>query len=173
MNAQNSIETETNRQSKGIIGGAILVTLGVLFLIGQVLQVEWYGYFLLAALSVLFLISGLLTRTPGLLIPGGILAGLSLGTWAVQLPALTMQTSEGGVFLLCFASGWALISLLAVLIGKPMWWPLIPGSILGLIGTALIAGGVAMTALQLLGTIGWPLILIAIGAYIIIRRTTK
>lgn len=171
MNAQNSIET--NHQSKGIVGGVILITLGVLFLIGQVFQVEWYGYFLLGALSLLFLVSGILTRTPGLLIPGGILAGLSLGVWAVQLPSLTTQMSEGGVFLLCFAAGWLLVSLLSLLIGKPMWWPLIPGSILGLIGTALVAGGTALTVLQLFGTIGWPLILIAIGAYIIFRRMAK
>jgi len=173
MNAQNSIETNSNHQSKGIVGGVILITLGMLFLIGQVFQIEWYGYFLLAALSILFLTSGLLTRTPGLLIPGGILAGLSLGVWAVQLPMLGTEVNRGGTFLLCFASGWVLVSVLAAVIGKPMWWPLIPGSILAVVGAALFAGGTALIVLQWIDTVGWPLILIAVGAYIIIRRQAK
>ncbi|HLF01012.1 MAG TPA: hypothetical protein VI547_03495, partial [Anaerolineales bacterium] len=81
MNAQPSLENKIRHLPKGLLGGAILITLGVLSLVGQFVQAEWYGQFIMTALAVLFLVSGVVLRNIGLLIPGGILGGISLGVW--------------------------------------------------------------------------------------------
>jgi len=170
MNAQNSIETKIKEMPKGMLGGVILIALGVLFLIGQFVHFEWYGQFILTALAALFLVGGLATRRPGLIVPGGILGGIALGVWAQGLPMFEAETNSASIFLFCFAAGWALITALTFALGKVMWWPLIPGGIMALIGAALLTGGPALAALEMFGKYGWPLILIAISVYVIFRR---
>lgn len=170
MNAQNSIETRVKQMPKGLLGGIILIAIGLLSLAGQFVQAEWYGQFILAALSALFLAGGLAARKPGLLVPGGILGGISLGIWAQSLPMFETETGEAGIFLLCFAAGWALITVLSLAIGRRLWWPLIPGGIMALIGGGLLVGGFALEALKWFGVFGWPLLLIGIGLYVIFRR---
>jgi hypothetical protein len=169
MNAQNSIENQNNPVTKSIATGVILITIGLAFFVGQVLNIEWQAYFIMAGLGGLFLASGLITRNEGLLVPGGILSGISLGLWAMKLPMLS-NFNEGGLFLTSFAAGWAVVFLSSLIIGKPHWWALIPGGIMLLIGGSLLAGGYMLTLMRWLGTFGWPLILIGVGAYVILRK---
>ncbi|HLF02408.1 MAG TPA: hypothetical protein VI547_10565, partial [Anaerolineales bacterium] len=78
---------------------------------------------------------------------------------------------QGAIFLLCFALGWVTITVLSLLTARKfVWWPLIPGGIMALIGGSLLAGGAALEALKWFGMFGWPLLLIGIGLYIIFRR---
>lgn len=170
MNAQNSIETPIKNMPKQIIGGVVLIVLGVLFLLGQFIQVAWYGQLVLGVLAVGFLAAGLWLRNGGLLVPGGILGGISLGVASQNLLTDVSDERQAGIFLLCFATGWVLITLLSLVIANVQWWPLIPGGILAFIGAALFLGGTALTMLQFVGTYGWPLILIAVGVVIILRR---
>jgi hypothetical protein len=169
MNAQNTVETQNNPLSKQIVTGLILIAIGAAFLLSQILKIEWQGYLIMGGLSTIFLAGGLLTRNEGWLIPGGILGGIALGSWGMQLPLLA-EVNEGGIFMASFAAGWAVVVLSSLLIGKPQWWALIPGGIMAVIGVGLLAGGVALTLLEFAGKFGWPLILIIVGAYVIFRK---
>ena len=79
-------------------------------------------------------------------------------------------TTQAGLFLLAFAGGWFLITVLtAVFTRHTQWWALIPGAIMALVGGGLVVGGAALNVLELVGR-GWPLILVALGLAIIVRR---
>ncbi len=165
----NPLETMPARDRNRIFGGLMLIGLGVLFLAGQFIQVHWTGLLILPLLSAMFLLWGLFTRNSGLLVPGGILGGIGLGTYLTSGPfAEASSTLQGGVFMLAFAAGWALITILSFAVGCVQWWPIIPGGIMAFIGVALLAGG-GMQALEWLGKL-WPLALIVIGASILLRR---
>ncbi len=149
--------------------GVILVGLGLLFLAGQFLNL---GVWILPILAIGFLGIGIAHRNVGWMIPGGILSGISLGILLME-QRLVQGDAEGGVFLLAFAAGWAVIYLASRLFSDhPQTWALIPGGIMALIGAGVLldAAGMAwpLLAFQGLGML-WPLILVAIGAYILIR----
>ncbi len=170
MSAQTpSANPAESRRNGALIGGAILITIGLFSLLENVFHMEW-GLYFLPLLAVIFLASGIFTRRPGLLIPGGILAGIGAGAIVVDqyMPYVSDQ-ARGGAFLVIFAAGWLIITLASMLIGRLMLWPLIPGAFLGMTGAALLAG---QTGLQLLTLFGyfWPVVLIVIGLYLIIRR---
>jgi hypothetical protein len=157
-----------------LVGGIALILIGALTLVGQVFNLESLGLLVLPTLALIFLVWGLLTRTAGLLVPGGILGGVGLGAILIEQSWAPMsETVQGGIFLLCFAGGWALITLLSRFVGpKVVWWPLIPGGILAAIGGLLLAGDVGLEALEGL-RYAWPIALIIIGLYLILRRYTK
>jgi hypothetical protein len=79
----------------------------------------------------------------------------------------------GGLFLIGFAGGWVLITILSALFtDETHWWPLIPGGILAFVGLAISLGGAALNLLQLLGNI-WPAGLIVLGLIVIWRQYKK
>jgi hypothetical protein len=159
----------SNRNS--LIAGIAIIILGLIALVAQLGVRRLDGFLILPALAVVFLAWGLLTRTFGLIIPGGILSGVALGAYLVEGPlAGAAEPVSGGVFLLAFSLGWALIALLSPITERVFqWWPLVPGAILAAIGGLLLAGGSGLAILQAIGFI-WPVILIAAGAYVLIRR---
>jgi hypothetical protein len=162
---------ETNRAGRGWVGGLILILIGGLALLAQFVDIS--GLYVLPVLSACFLVWGILSRQTGLVIPGGILGGIGLGAFLVEGPfAYLGDPATGGVFMLAFACGWALITLVSIYTnrnGRPSLWPLIPGGIMAAIGAILLAGGKALTMLNWLN-FGWPVILIAVGLYLILRR---
>ena len=167
------IEATPACNSNRLFSGLFLIGLGLLLLAAQFIQAQWMGLLILPLLSVGFLLWGLFARNPGLLVPGGILGGIGLGTYLNSgLFAEAGEQTQGGVFMLAFAAGWALIVLLSLVINRVQWWPLIPGGIMAVIGAALLAGGAGVMVLEWLGKL-WPLILIAIGAGILLRRAQK
>jgi hypothetical protein len=162
-------EWRGDRRNGGLVGGAILISIGLFALIGQFVRVDLGEYFLLF-LAFIFLLAGVLGRRPGLIIPGGILAGIGAGAALVQGPlAGVSDPGRGGVFMLAFACGWLLITLVSFLVGRVMYWPLIPGAFIGLFGLALTAGQAGLGILNVVGQ-GWPIILIALGVYLVFRR---
>lgn len=163
------IHPTDHTQRNRLIGGLVLVGIGLYLLAAQFIRAEWMGMIILPGLSVMFLAWGLFTRNAGLLVPGGILGGIALGTYLnSSMYNGDMSVSEGGVFLLAFAAGWALITLTSALIGQLMLWPLIPGGILALIGLALMGGDTGLQILEWVGRL-WPLGLIAGGLAILWR----
>jgi hypothetical protein len=171
LNQNDFPENHTRRSSSAWMTGAILILIGAFSLVAQFVKLEWLQLLFLPMLGMIFLLWGILRRSGGLLIPGGILSGLGLGIILMnRLPGLSGGPAQGGILLLSFAAGWALITLFsAVFTDYTMWWPLIPGGILAFIGAALVIGGAWMQVLTLLGY-GWPLILIAIGLYLVFWR---
>ncbi|MEZ4770619.1 MAG: hypothetical protein R2844_19630 [Caldilineales bacterium] len=99
------------------------------------------------------------------------LGGIGFGIFLTGLPV--SEASEmitGGVFLIGFAAGWALISLLSLFTSDRLaWWPLIPGGILAAIGAILMTGAAGLSLLTAL-SYAWPLALIAAGVTILVRR---
>ena len=150
--------------------GVVLVCIGLWMLVSNLTDWDLDSAFL-PGLGLLFLVWGCTTRKLGLLIPGGILSGIGLGALLLEGPFSGLEgDAEGGVFLLSFALGWGLITLTSALfVRKVVWWPLIPGGIMAFIGALQLIGGPALEVLAYLGQ-GWPIVLIAVGLYLILWR---
>ncbi len=165
------------RGDRGLIGGLILVVGGILLLINQWLPDLWgglFGTYFLLGLGIVFLVAGIVSRAAGWFIPGGILTGLGVGmafeasSWVSHLPG-----RDGGWLLVFFAAGWFLIPVLtAIFTDENYWWAMIPGGIIGLVGLAVLFGGVYMDALEWVGKL-WSVALIIIGALIIWRVSRR
>lgn len=157
-----------------LIAGIALIVIGLLTLTAQAFDLNDFSLLVLPTLAVIFLIWGLMTRTFGLIIPGGILGGLGLGTLLIELPWLHLSdTTKGGVFLLTFAAGWVLITLLSFFTcARWQWWPLIPGGILAAIGGILLTGATGQKLLEALAYV-WPIALILLGLYLLVRRNYR
>ena len=169
-NNNNSIETTPHRNG-GLVAGSILIIIGLLSIIGLLFPQFNLGTAFMPILGILFLAWGLIVRKAGLLIPGGIILGIGVGAMLVEGPlAATSDETMGGIVLLSFAAGWALITLLTALFVRPtMWWPLIPGGVMAAIGAMLVLGDFSEPLLQVLNYI-WPVVLICVGLFIILRR---
>lgn len=150
-------------QRAGVVVGALLILLGILFFVAQFVQFE--GWVFLLGLGIIFLAVGWLLRTYGFLIPGGILAGLGAGIGATSL--LPEDGGQGGAVLLGLGLGFILVWLLGwAILREKHPWPLIPGGILGALGALLLAGAWGLQALELLGRF-WPAILVVIGVIVL------
>jgi len=170
MSTSTNVTVSAERRNT-MIGGALLVAIGLLVLLVQNVKTESLGLLFLPALGGLFLIAGIIGRQVGFIIPGGILTGIGLGVVLTQNPQIAVtDTAQGGVFFLGFALGWFLITVLSkVFTHDTQWWALIPGTIMALIGGALMLGGAALNVLEFAGR-WWPLILVALGLIIIVQR---
>ena len=153
------------------VGGIVLVIIGLLLLVAQLTDWNILGWVLFPVMAIIFLAWGFLTRRFGLIIPGGIFAGLGLGMFTLVGPLSEgMASLQPGLFLISFAAGWGLISLLSLVTSdRWAWWPLIPGAVIGLTGVALMGGDLGLTILNLT-SYAWPLILVAIGLYLVLVR---
>lgn len=150
-------------QRSRLIAGMALVGLGLFLLVAQFVPAEWMGLLIFPVLAATFTAWGLLTRNFGLLVPGGVLAGIGLGTYLVTGPfAEATDPPKGGIFLLAFAAGWVFITLLSPFACGLKLWPLIPGGILALAGGLLFAGPAGLQVLEWAGRL-WPLVLVIVG----------
>lgn len=164
---------QVEKKRDGLVGGLILVTIGLIALAGQFIDLNSFpdlGLFIVPAIGVILLFWGVISRDAGPIIPGGIMSGIGLGILLIAGPIeIVSNQNEGGVFMLSFAMGWVLITVLtAVFTSETHWWALIPAAIMGLIGGAILVGGIFETALTLLGKL-WPVALIALGAGILLQ----
>lgn len=160
--------TEKPRRGRWITGVA-LILLGVVTLVGQFVQLPSVGALFLPVLSLIFILWGIFSRSSGLFVPGGIIAGIGVGAYLTDALSLT-EDGEAGVFLLSFGAGFALITLLSLVFTQEKhWWALIPGGVLAAIGAALLIGGTAIEVLETAGKFS-PVILILIGLYVIFKR---
>jgi len=98
------------------------------------------------------------------------LTGLGAGTALIVSPLMNrLGGNEGGWFLLVFAAGWALIPILTAIFAREThWWAFIPAAVIGLVGLAVLYGGVFMNALEWVGKL-WPVALIVAGALLLWR----
>ena len=153
-----------------IIAGIALIAIGAVVFLAQISNQPELTWVIVPVLGLIFLIWGLVARSIGLIIPGGILSGIGLGLYFMLQSGIDRpDASSAGIFLLCFAGGWAMISLLSLVTQEGFqWWPLIPGGIIGVIGLALLGGGFGQELLKVAGY-AWPLILVGIGIYLLLR----
>jgi hypothetical protein len=161
-NSENKINHRRNRR---IAAGVILVILGAATLLQRWLDI---GNYIVLLLGLGMLSWGSVSRRTGLIIPGGVLTGIGLGILAMQGPWQFPVTDQSGVFLLCFALGWFLITILTAMLTCTQWWALIPGGIMALIGAGILVTNGAIRWLDL--NLVYAAILIVIGLILLIYR---
>jgi hypothetical protein len=152
------------RRGREIVPGLVLIGIGVAFLVSRI--VPGAGIYVVLGIGIALLVGFFITRSPGLLIPGGIVSGVGLG---IVLTEAYGGDVGGGLFLLSLGGGFLLVTLLSALFRPEpaYWWALIPGGILVTIGLVTLAGTQGEQVRQLIGDL-WPLALIAIGVIVVI-----
>ncbi len=151
-----------DKRDKGkIFSGIVLILLG-LSLAGINLFAGLGHNTILLLLGGLFIAWYFYSNAYGLLIPGCLLFGMGLGSLGSKYFWVSTQNSQLGLgvgFIAIFLIDW-------LHSGKSHWWPLIPGGIITL--SALSRGALGMRHIFRLG---WPVVLIIIGLWIIGKST--
>ena len=146
----------------GWLPGVILIAVGVTLFAVQLLHLD--GDVIVLVIGLVFAIAFAGTRRYGLLIPAGILSGLGLGIVledsGVQGEPVALGLGLG--FLAIYGAD--LLTSGASAPGR--WWPLIPGAILIVIAGAESTFGPEGARLI---EQGWPIVLIAAGAWLVLR----
>ena len=149
----------------GWLPGVILIAVGVTLFAVQLLHLD--ADVIVLVIGLVFAIAFAGARRYGLLIPAGILTGLGLG---ILLEDFKVQ---GEPVVLGLGLGFLAIYVADVLTSGARapgrWWPLIPGTILTVIAAAESTFGAegARVIEQ-----GWPILLIAAGAWLLLRGRT-
>ena len=155
-----------NRRSHRIAGGVILILFGMATLLQS-----WFdiGNYVVLLLGLGMLGWGSVSRRTGWIIPGGVLSGIGLGILAMEGPWRLPIENQNGLFLLCFALGWFLITILTAIFTCTQWWALIPGGIMALIGGSILVtnGTVRWMDLNLV----YAIILIVVGLILLVTRS--
>jgi hypothetical protein len=160
------LEKKINRRSNHrIVAGVILVLFGIATLLQRWLDI---GNYIVLLLGLAMLGWGSVSHRSGWIIPGGVLSGIGLGILAMQGPWQIPVAVQNGVFLLCFALGWFLITLLTALFTCTQWWALIPGGIMALIGSGILLTNGALRWMDL--NLLYAAILIVIGLILLVYR---
>ncbi len=130
-----------------------------------------YVFTVSLAIGFVFLIWGVKRKKLGLLIPGLLVSTIGSGVyfaWNGNIAGNGLQ--ETGTMLVWFALGWILITVISKIFSRKfVWWPLIPGGVLAMVGSGLYIGGNPSNALgffQNTGSIG----LIMFGIYLILLK---
>ena len=148
--------------------GIILILAGVLWLVKP--HIELSGGTFLAGLGLLFLLLWAFFSRYGFLVPGGILLGLGTGLWTSRMAP---EGTGRILFFVCFGAGFVLVFLLDRLKRpKSPHWPLIPGGVLMGIGGYMAAerqGWIPPGLVAYLKYL-WPVLLIVLGIYLLIKR---
>lgn len=172
--------TENNTQKKTFpFGGILLVIAGLFMLLNQLVEINLGGGIFFGALGLFFILWGATSRNAGLLIPGGIITGLSIGIFLVEDLNALPEYYQGGGFVISLALGFALITLLTrIFTGQAHWWALIVAGILALVGGGIIIvempnASALQTAVEAIFTASqylWPLVLVGLGLWIIFKK---
>jgi hypothetical protein len=145
-----------------VIPGVILISLGVLILLGGFapgIADVIGGAVFLGGISLAFWLVFILTpKNWWAIIPAGVLLTLA----AVTVIPENAGIETGGIFFLGLAVTFLALALIPVE-GKRMSWPLIPGGILFVMGVLLL-----LTQTDLINYI-WPIALILVGLFMVIR----
>jgi hypothetical protein len=121
--------------------------------------------------GVVFLVWGWREKLLGLIITSCLVATTGLGIYMAWHRAMDPQgLVETGIMLVWFSLGWFLITILSRMIFKrSVWWPLIPGGVLAMVGWGLYIGGNPGNALDFVGNTG-SIGLIIFGVYLLLLR---
>jgi hypothetical protein len=153
-----------------LVPGFLLAAAGVPLILDQIT----FFVFILsigAGLGLAFLLWGMLQKLLGLIIPGCLLLGIAPGIFFAWSKSGDFNgLTETGVMLVWFALGWGLITIASrILTHKFIWWPLIPGGLLAVVGWGLYIGGDPGNALSFIGNTG-SIGLIIFGIYLLLLR---
>jgi hypothetical protein len=153
-----------------------LIPFVILGSLGYTLAFTRAGFFdfvlyLLTGLGLVLLAVGIYKRWIGLIIPGCLLVTIGPGTavaWGMMSGGSWL--AQTGVMLVWYALGWGLITLfLRIIIVQFVWWPLIPGGILAMVGWGLYIGGNPGNAVSFISNTG-SIVMIIFGVYLLLMR---
>ena len=142
------------------IAALALIVIGVVMLLGRIapLQLEFEGGMILLTIASCFLFFSFWKRIYGLMLPGAILAGLSVGvTFADVTDGVSVLWGLALGFLSIFFLGRALFN-------QTSPWPVIPAVILFAVGTIVAATN--LPGLFVGGLVWLPLLLVGAGLYL-------
>lgn len=161
------------------MAGLIIVGIGGFFLLAQV--VPDIGRWIPLFIGIAFLLAFLPKREYGFLIPGCIVSGVGVG---IILAERVGDPWSGAAVLFSIGGGFIAIWLVSMLIrmgdkdwprgetrdaGQALWWPLIPGGILVIIGFVVLADeGYDGDLLQ-----WWPLLIIGAGLIVLLSSLRR
>jgi hypothetical protein len=153
-----------------LVPGGVLIGLGACLMFSAHRWVDFVIYLTLGV-GLPLLLWGLIDRLVGLVIPGCLLLGAGPGVYmAWQYPTVGNGLTQTGIMLVWFAFGWILITFaLRWLLQKYIWWPLIPGGIIIMVGTGLYIGGDPTHAVGFISNTG-SVGLIIFGLYLLLMR---
>jgi hypothetical protein len=153
-----------------LIPGLTLIGISIPFLFDRI-NVFAFILYGISAVGLSLLIWGVVEKLKGLIIPGCLLLGIGPGiftAWA-KIDAINGLT-DTGVMLVWFAFGWGLMTIvLRVVTERFIWWPLIPGGLLAVVGWGLYIGGDPHNALSFIGNTG-SIGLVIFGVYLLLLR---
>ena len=153
-----------------IIPGGVFVSTGAAFLFGSL---QWVDFVLYIGVGVglSLLLCGILLRLFGLIIPGALLLGISPGIYAGWAEPLNGNgLTQTGIMLVWIALGWGLITVFSRTITDAfVWWPLIPGGIIAVVGWGLYIGGDPGSAFRFIGNTS-SVGLMIFGIYLLLMR---
>ena len=156
------------------MAGVVIIGIGAFLLAAQV--IPDVGRLIPLLIGLIFLAAFLPKRDYGFLIPGCIVSGVGIG---IILAGALDDAWSGTAMLLSISGGFVAIWIISVLLhradndwprgssrdaAQALWWPLIPGGILALIGLIVLAeSGFESDLLR-----WWPLLIIAAGIVILL-----
>lgn len=145
-------------------------SLGAVFLFSRLRFLD-FMFFIGFGIAISLLSAGLYWKIFGLIIPGSLLAGIIPGIYFPwQQTTQTNPLLQTGMMLVWFALGWGLITVFSrVQTQAFVWWPLIPGGILAMVGWGLYIGGSPENAVGFIGNTG-SIALIIFGIYILLMK---
>ena len=148
--------------SRGGLPGVILIVIGVALFAVQLLHLD--ADVIVLIIGLVFATAFVGTRRYGLLIPAAILTGLGTGILLEDI-GYTRESVPLGLGLGFLAIyGVDLVTSGAHQPGR--WWPLIPGTILMVV--AVVSGAFGPEGQRAIEQ-GWPVILVAAGAWLLFR----
>ena len=153
-----------------LIPAGVILPLGMVFVRGQ-LNLVSFTLYVTVGLGLALLAWGLVERLFGLIIPGCLLLGIGVGVYAGWGPNATPNPlAQTGIMLVRFALGWGLVTVFSRRVTqKFVWWPLIPGGVMAMVGWGLYIGGDPGNALGFIGNTG-SIGLILFGLYLLLLR---
>lgn len=150
--------------------GLAMVSVALTFIFTSMWLTD-FALYAVTGIGLSLLAWGVASRLFGLIIPGCLLLGIGPGIYlAWGQVGETSSLARIGIMLVSFAIGWFLIILFSrVLTTQFVWWPLIPGGILAMVGWGLYIGGNPQNAANFIGNTG-SIGLIIFGIYLMLLR---
>ena len=159
--------TDLHRSRK--VAAGVMLAVAFVALLKPHVPLDFDKSWLLPLMGAGFIVWAALARNPGLLVPGGILSGIGVGT-------LLRGEFGNAAFLFSMAGGFLLISVLQLLLfGRRkesvwgVWWTVFPAGGLALAGLLQVAGPDVRAWLRATGPV-WPYVLIAVAVWLLVVK---
>lgn len=148
-----------------LIPGLGLLALGLLIFIDEFFPgADWTGAIFLGSIGIAFWVVYFMNRENWwAVIPAGVLTTL---TFVVILEPYLQGDADGGIFMVGLGLTFLLLGVLPTSHGR-MLWAFIPGSIVSIIGLLLLSNTIEVFEFI------WPIALILLGGYFILRFFRK